>query len=107
MNPTDYTEYTFQAFEWINELYDVINGWFFVKLGELFFVKEFQIFLQSLEVSHPTVSGFIEMLGSLIVNILPIFAIGQILAIKLAVWGTNLFFAVIWRAKSLIPTMGH
>lgn len=101
------TEYSFNIFEHLQELYEIVNGWFFAKLGALFFVKEFQIFLQSLEVAHPTVSGFIEMLVSLINNVLPIFAIGQILAIKLAVWGVNLFFAVLWRVKSLIPTMGN
>lgn len=69
-------------------------------------IEEFTDYISQLQIAGQPISGFIECAGAFINLIVPIKAIGIMLAIKLPVLFLALILSLVYRAKSFIPTMG-
>ena len=90
----------------IIEMFNSFGLWLFDKLGGLQAIDNFGTYYDQLVVEHPNLSGFIDCLGSLLSTFLPIPIILLCIALNVSAWSLSLFFAILWRVKSLVPTMG-
>ena len=96
----------FENFSVFNMFVDFLT-WLFDKLGGLQFISAFSDIVSDLYVEYPSLSGFVDCLSATIKLFTPVNVFVFCVGLKLGAWGLSFFFSVLWRLKSLIPTMGN
>lgn len=83
-----------------------IVRWIMTILSTIPVVQNIAHYIDEMVLNQPTIYGLVTCIGAACNLVIPISAVGIVLSIKIPVMFLTFIIRVIWRIKSLIPTMG-